>query len=215
MNSQSKLDSITQAKELLLIGPCPFKADHLYQDALTREVPIIAVDKGLEHCPLAPVIYAIGDGDSSKLPMDHKLPCEKNQSDLNAALNLISKNTKHISLHGFLGLRRDHEWINLGEIYHFIKNSKCIAKIDQNCLIIPKGRTRLEIQGTFSLMSLYQTQLKIVGQCKYQLKDFTELSPLSSHGLSNEGSGMVEIESKEALILYFQEEVLKFPQCDL
>lgn len=211
-NSKVK-DLILKANELIFIGPCPYEENPELMELLSKKIPIIAVDKGLENCPTHSLIYSVGDGDSSSHQMDYKLPKEKNQSDLRAALGLLTNNITRASFYGFLGLRRDHEWINMGEIYSFVNKMNFVARIDRSCFVIPKGRSKLLAQGTFSVMSLYDNEVKLRGHCKYQLETTTKISPLSSHGLSNVGSGMIHLESSAPLIVYFEDEALKWPEC--
>ncbi|RLA62383.1 MAG: hypothetical protein DRQ88_05535 [Epsilonproteobacteria bacterium] len=147
--------------------------------------------------------FSVGDGDSSPLELDLTLNPEKNFSDLSFALSLLPKNLKKLNLLGFLGGRRDHELINLGEVHHSLLNNTLEAIVSLDGKILAKnGNLGVNIDGTFSLIVFNETEIKLRGELKYPLLEFTTIRPLSSHGLSNIGSGLINIESKGPYFIF-------------
>lgn len=146
--------------------------------------------------------YSLGDNDSFSGKLDLVLPKEKDFSDLSYALSLIPSKTKSLSLKGFLGGRKDHELINLGEVYRFL----CLREdtqliLDQSILSYSKGEWDLEIEGEFSLLSYDQQIISMVGSCQYPLEN-TRIEPHSSHGLSNNGSGKITLSNERPVFIF-------------
>lgn len=105
---------------------------------------------------------------------------------------------------GFLGGRRDHELINLGEIHKFLctrtKPTEC--DLDWAVCGFSPGKWPLQIKGIFSVLAFEATKITLTGDCAYQLREPTALSLLSSHGLSNEGFGIIELRNDEPVFVY-------------
>jgi thiamine pyrophosphokinase len=197
------LDSIT------LIGP-------LLDDSYPYEAKgaLIFVDGGANFLTLFSDLkneipsLSLGDGDSSKVELDIKLNPKKDFSDLGFALSLIPQNIKNVFLLGFLGGRRDHEIANLGEIHQFLKKRKDQTKVffEDKIIAISKNSYTKNITGTFSLMVLENTPLKIEGACQYPTKAFIDFLPLSSLGLSNIGSGNVIFEASNPFFIFLADQ---------
>lgn len=167
--------------------------------------PTIYVDGGMKWAP-TPSIGAfpqisVGDGDScGEMTLDIVLPAEKDFSDLSFALRDLPQSITHVTLRGFLGARRDHELCNLGEVHAFLaaRSHHTVVEIEgehERLVGFCKGRISREIHGVFSVLVLQTAAVRIAGACKYPLNRDRPLEVLSSVGLSNEGSGLVEIES--------------------
>jgi thiamine pyrophosphokinase len=187
-------------REILIIGPCPFEKDRTFQ-SLLKSLPILAIDKGADQLNQTDSLIKLGDGDSSKLEMDIKLNPIKNQSDLAVGLDFLGQNTKKVHLYGFLGLRKDHELINIGEIYKYVLKTGSTALVEDKISILPKGKNQLSINSTFSLLTLIDNEITLNGDCKYKLELPTRIEVLSSHGLSNEGFGKIDLNSTNPIIL--------------
>lgn len=201
--------NLAQIRVWTIIGPMGPKIS----PALSQ-FPILAVDGGAEFCDRMDVW--IGDGDSNRSLLD----CEnvyrygpiKDQSDLGLALGMF-QGQKPLELHlwGFLGGRRDHEWINLGEVYHFLETKhEAVAHFynSQGKLevsVYSAGRQALSHQGTFSLATIKENQIQILGAVQYALTEKTTLLPLSSLGLSNSAHGIFEIIHEAPLMIIYPE----------
>ncbi len=147
-----------------------------------------------------PVVF-VGDGDSGpEVALDEVLPADKDFSDLAFALRALPQSVIRVEMLGFLGGRRDHELCNFGEVHAFLSGRShftVVEMIGEDSLVIGfcKGRVEREIHGDFSVFVLQPTAPRIWGACQYPLNRERTLEPLSSAGLSNLGSGRVEIES--------------------
>ena len=199
-----------QTKELLLLGPCPIETKTTLQRKIDS-MPIVAVDGGVNHLD-GQECFSIGDGDSSNAIMTLSYPSLKDESDLNLALKYLEKYTLNIHAYGFLGLRRDHEWINLGEFTAHVERTNSLILLEERTLILPKGIYEIEIHGIFSLLSLYENQISLSGECAFGKNETFELRPLSSRGLSNSGSGIIKVKATRAFIIYTVEQDLTFPK---
>jgi thiamine pyrophosphokinase len=185
---QEFLKGVGPINELTLVGPFA---------AARKEwpTPCVFVDGGNRHQSEHPLHYSVGDGDSAWAPVDHLLPEEKDLSDLAFVLSHVPDQVKRLSLVGFLGGRRDHEFINLGEIHRYLKTRKqpTECNVDYSVCAYSAGHWRLDLKGIFSLLALEPTDVRMLGNCRYQIPVTQPLTPLSSHGLSNEGWGLVEL----------------------
>lgn len=201
--------AFVDCKEWTLVGPM---GPALPEELLTY--PILGVDGGARFCERMDVW--VGDGDSHKLNLNcenvYQFSPYKSQSDLALALVLL-KDSPILTLHcwGLLGGRRDHELINLGEMLTFLENKpRSIAYFYDHNKNIPvkllgAGTWKLNHHGPFSMASLKSVSVKIGGHCSYQLENLTELSPLSSFGLSNHAQGEFEITCLGPLMVLFPE----------
>ncbi|MDF3024851.1 MAG: hypothetical protein K0R10_2212 [Alphaproteobacteria bacterium] len=192
---------------LVLVGPV-MAAPLLLQDVARLgigTVPQIAVDGGIEFA-LKPVLWA-GDGDSSPpaapetrtgTPVVFK--DSQDETDLRFCLNGVRGwQWRQLHLFGFLGGRRDHELANLGEIHAEMKVRAAFVsaifyddKLEAAVRFFNVGAHRVNISGTFSLLSLEAAVADIGGDCTYAAKG-AALPVLSGRGVSNSGRGMVDI----------------------
>ncbi|NDG84278.1 MAG: hypothetical protein EBX52_04470 [Proteobacteria bacterium] len=169
---------------------------------------VIAVDGGADHA--ARVDLWVGDADSiaGSLPESKRihLKPEKDQSDLAHALAEVPSGIEILHFWGFLGGRRDHEWLTLGEVARFLNQYKSARAhvYDSKGIVTLQILTRGEFEhhGVFSVATLEPNQLTITGACQYVLKNRTPLAPLSSHGLSNSASGRVLIDADRPVLVF-------------
>lgn len=184
----------------------------LYDAPHDARVPTIYVDGGARfrgNADGVPTI-SVGDGDSSPVPVDKRLPEEKDFSDLAFALRALPISVRELNLLGFLGGRRDHELLNFGEVHHFLKaRAVAHARADFDggagarpgrVTAIAGGRVKMELRGLFSVVAFEQARVKIAGACKFPFEG--QLAPVSSLGLSNEGSGHVEFETDNPIFIF-------------
>lgn len=149
--------------------------------------PVIFVDGG-KNAQCDNLGYSIGDNDSYHARLDYTLPTEKDYSDLSYVLSHCHK-FKNLYLYGFLGGRKDHELINLGELHHLLVNGfNTRAIIDESVLAFSAGEWKIELNQAFSLICFIPTTVQLEGCIKYPLHNQT-LKPFCSHGLSNIASG--------------------------
>ena len=172
----------------------------LSEAPLDLSEPVIYVDGGSKH-KKGSLGITVGDGDSSSHAIDIKLNNKKDFSDLSYVLNHILDEVTEVNMHGFLGGRRDHELINYAEAHQFLKQRKIKAKVnfEEKVLAFSKGSWVAEINGVFSVFMFEQGQVSISGECDYKTQNLTALS---SHGLSNVGSGEVLIESDVPIFIF-------------
>jgi thiamine pyrophosphokinase len=202
-NFRSQLEN---AEKVTLIGP-------LFEGKITLPLdhPHIFVDKGgmflpdgVKQQPDRPTFIRVGDGDSFQGELDVKLNPVKDLSDLSYALGMIPSTCKHLQLRGFLGGRKDHEIINLGEVYNYLSENQS-ADFDFQIFALGKGQYHFSYFGTFSLLSFIPNQVTLEGNISYPLKGDAVVPPLSSLGLSNEARGDFLIHAQENLLAFFNE----------
>lgn len=178
------------------------------------EYPIIGIDGGAHH--LENLDIWVGDSDSyqGEVQTEHvfRHAIEKDYSDLALGLSLF-KEPRHYKFHfwGFLGGRRDHELFNLGEALAFLEansESQIIFYGEDGKIyfhLVGTGHWKFEHIGLFSLGTLKKTTVKLLGECHYPIKKATQLNPLSSFGLSNQGKGKIILENEGPVFLYYPE----------
>ncbi len=196
----------------IIVGPTSFKWKVLTPYLKRPDVKLIFIDGGLVHREKfllkAPLLtkksQSIGDGDSSHQRMSI-LKTDQNLSDLSYCLNFLSKqkNVATFMFVGFLGGRIDHQFFNLGEISRFVKKNIGQVLLEDRIEFLPKGKMTVEIQGLFSLGSFEDARIKIDGACLYKSRKWLSLPVLSSRGLSNVGSGKIDIESTSPLAIFY------------
>ena len=98
---------------LTIVGP-------LYIGEADFKEPVLFIDGG-SRFRNSPEGLSLGDNDSSIGELDILLSPDKDFSDLSYALRNIPSHYKEIHLQGFLGGRKDHEIINMGEVQNFLK----------------------------------------------------------------------------------------------
>jgi len=113
INSLSQYLKTFKLESITLIGPL-FKAE---DKDLVLPGPVIYIDT--DPVDLIGKGFLVGDGDTSKEKMDLLLDRKKNYSDLSFVLSHIETQFKVIRALGFLGGRKDHEFINFGEFFNF------------------------------------------------------------------------------------------------
>jgi thiamine pyrophosphokinase len=197
---------------IIIVGPTSFRWKVLTPFLKRACVKIFFVDGGLIHHKkfqlkvpaLTKSAQSIGDGDSSNKRMT-LFKSDQNLSDLSYCLEIIGKEA-HVETFlfvGFLGGRIDHQFFNLGEISRFAKTTKAQILLEDKIEFFSKGIINLEIQGVFSLGSFEDNMIKIKGACLYKSRNWLKLPTLSSRGLSNVGSGKIEIVSKSPLAVFY------------
>lgn len=185
-----------------------FKSDNLYligpfaQNAKYQE-PVLFIDAGVKYRKKAMGI-SIGDGDSSSpQQMDILLPERKNESDLEAAFRLLPQFYKHYFMQGFLGGRRDQEWLSIFSGFEYFQQhqiSAC-AHFDSEVLLLSNAKHCMEHQGVFSILCLgKQDHLRVHGEVEYAI--YNNLKSFSSHGLSNIAYGKVNIEVQGQILIF-------------
>jgi thiamine pyrophosphokinase len=196
------LSQAAQSDSITLVGP-------LHNRPHVAEQMTIYIDGGVRFRSASafPAI-SVGDGDSAPTALDEVLPKEKSYSDLAFVLRSLPQSITRVDMHGFLGGRRDHELANYGEVQHFLGERAHFTRVAmwgkacEEVIAFCKGRIMLNHNGVFSVFVLETTSVKISGACKYPLNREPALALLSSHGLSNEGSGPVEIEAGRPVFVF-------------
>ncbi len=199
-----------------LIGPLKMDISEVNADLFT-----IFIDGGLDYKTNFQNSISVGDSDSTSLEHDIQLVCEKDESDFFHSLQLIPSNSKEIFCYGLFGGRLDHQLFILGEVQRFLikKNYNFSFFHDNNLQImaLPKGKHKFSVDGIFSLFTFSDQKLLLTGKCKYQITKNEEsddgdaqiIQKYSSHGLSNEGNGEVELECDEPIFVFFNPGVIK------
>ena len=162
--------------------------------------PIIYVDGGANF-KIADRGISLGDNDSYTGKLDHILPTEKEFSDLSFALKHCQK-FNQVKLYGFLGGRRDHELMNMGEVHHFLaplRNKKVL--FDHEIISLSKGKFSIKHDGLFSIFVFESVELTLSGDVKFTVKN-NQLKPFSSQGLSNESTGDIHIETSGPCFIF-------------
>lgn len=149
---------------------------------------------------------SIGDGDSiasdPSRKLDLQFPPEKDASDLSLGLRLLNQQNLKIWLWGFLGGDKAHELANLGAVAHWLEGrTDSAALLDHHILIVSAGSWQLKLPHAFSILSLVPNEITVKGDCQYKLQEPTPLAALSSFGLSNLGSGVVQFSARRPLLI--------------
>jgi thiamine pyrophosphokinase len=217
-------EGLTSCTELAIVGPLSTVAPKL-----SNKIPFIYLDGGLRHKELIAATqlesysFAIGDNDSFEGDIDlfdKLLPAEKDYSDFGAALRVLKdrhtcpQNIEVIHLYGLLGERLDHQLAIFGEIIDFLKqtrhNQTFKAKLYPNSssketnevVTLFKGLIEENFEGIFSVMAIAESsEITLHGDLKYPIENH-KMAPFSSHGLSNQAHGEIQISStKPALFI--------------
>jgi hypothetical protein len=190
----------SQNTPIYLIGPMLKEAPRHLNNSDT----VIYVDGGARYN--LGFGFSAGDGDSFQEPnkLDFLFPKDKDLSDLGLILAALKNSSQIFELLGFSGGRLDHELFNMGEIHRFLSASvkPTKVKLDQNLLFFSRGQWQLNIDGTFSVGTLTENLVSLTGHCKFQINPSAKLLPLESFGLSNVGSGLVQLTSTEPIFIY-------------
>ena len=59
-----------------------------------------------------------------------------------------------------------------------------------------------EFNGTFSLFAFEKVNIQMSGACQYPIDQKTEFQELSSHGLSNKASGLVNVRCDRPFFIF-------------
>lgn len=167
-------------------------------------VPAIFVDSASRFQGDDPLHVSVGDGDSSLNELDVMLPPEKDFSDLAYVLSQIPAHIRRLSMVGFLGGRRDHELLNLGEIHRFLQKRSAPVECDLDWAVcaFSEGQWPLLLKGLFSLIVFAPTEVQLTGACRYPIAQPKTLEIVSSFGLSNEGFGEVELRCRGPVFVF-------------
>jgi len=202
MSWRDFLSQLGGGTAVTLVGP-------LHDAAVEPLEPTVYVDGGArfrKDSKNVPAI-SIGDGDSGSAALDVKLPAEKDYSDLAFVLRELPRSVVELRLVGFLGERLDHELANLGELHRFLSTREGTVEMVKGKHVKVIGFSKKfdgEVFGTFSLMVLESTEIKIAGAAKYLLAKPTRLDPASSFALSNSGNGRIQVECLKPCFLFLQ-----------
>ena len=188
------------ASDLQIIGPF-FDESTMAVDVLKE--PVVYVDAGVRF-QIAVRGFSVGDGDSSRVPLDEKLETKKNFSDLAFVLQNIPSHFSEIHVLGFLGHRKDHEIMNLAEVHEFLKKASTWVQVylDKKIKVLSAGTWNFVIHGNFSLFAFEEISLQLSGACDFPIFPPQSFSARSSHGLSNQGRGEIKIICNNPLFLY-------------
>ncbi len=178
---------------------------HIHEDDYDE---VICADGGIRAAnalKLHPTQY-IGDYDSAQqpdVPGLIKLPCKKNMTDSEAAIDLaIEHNCNYITILGGLGGRFDHTMGNIGMLASFTGKIRHIEILDgwNRVFIADPGTVRVKRNG-FKYISIIAYGSSVTGitlrQVKYLLDDYT-LSNETTRGVSNE----IANDEEEAVITH-------------
>lgn len=198
MNLEEFFGQILTHTKLRLVGP-------LLGGPASVDLPVIYIDGGLKYKPATPHLsFSLGDGDSSPRKPDLLFNPEKDASDLELALQRIPSSITSLQLDGFLGGRKDHEWINQGVLHRYLRErTQSQATFDQHLTALSAGDWSIPYTGTFSLLCFEDTQLSLTGDVKYKYELTSKFPALSSLGLSNECRGMFHLKNDSPVLLYF------------
>ncbi len=195
--------------EVILYGPLipPLSKEQL-QSRLPSPALRVAVDGG-SHAPVEFDLWC-GDGDSGQPPrgVPYVQKETQDETDLCFALRHLKPNSwTHLHLVGFLGGRKDHELSVLGELHAALrKETQKTAmlynqRLEIDLRVLSPGSYSLKLNGTFSVLSLEETRVSLLGDCEYQTDEVT-LLPLSGRGISNFATGRVQITCSRPIFVF-------------
>lgn len=196
-NFEAYLHQYIKDGRITLIGP-------FYDGPVPTNEPVIFVDGGTKYRKDR-LGFALGDGDSFAGGLDLQLEARKDFSDLSFALNHLPSEYRCIELNGFLGGRRDHEWLNLGEAHRFLKTRTQPTEIyfDSQVRAFSMGDWEFSFHGLFTVLCFEDTLVHLTGECEYTIDPSEILKALSSHGLSNQGSGKIQLATNGPVFVLF------------
>lgn len=148
--------------------------------------------------------FSVGDGDSYPKSLDETLPQQKDFSDLAYVLNHADAFAE-IEAWGFWGGRKDHELANLGEFHRFLKRQKkAEVQLPPHARGFSAGEWNVNITELYSLLTLESNDIEMTGNTQYPVMPAQTFLPLSSFGISNQGSGEVIIRASRPFFLFYQ-----------
>lgn len=210
-------------KRFVVLGASPqIPSDELLSAAIKPDSLVIFADGGAsleKSCPPGTPFAFVGDCDSASVLPDNcmrvMLPREKNQSDLEAAVDLAIENgADEVLLLGCTGGRLDHFVAAVGVLEKAAAKCQRAFLIDENNLMFyqDSGNIRYPDLG-YDYFSVIPLDEKLIGVSlsglKYTLDDDT-LRRNASIGVSNEflqESAYVSIRRGAALIIYSSENI--------
>lgn len=204
MDKEKFIQVIKEYTVISMIGPI----HHRIQAEKIANSPLVFVDGGVDFkaklktkCEQFPHI-SLGDGDSKQSldQLDLQYPADKDQTDLQLGLDLVQSQHK-VHAWGFSGARIDHHLANLGAFYQHSQKFGASIILDDEILFLPPGKSQLEYQGTFSLLTLTSTEVSLTGNVKYPLQEPSLITPLSGLGVSNRAMGKVVLECSNPVML--------------
>lgn len=203
MQKENFIHSLNDFDWVNLIGPIHTKIE----SKSIKPAPTLFVDGGLDYKSELSFSFdqfpslSIGDGDSSRSDeLDVKYPTEKDQTDLQLALDILPNNLT-INAWGFSGNRIDHYLANIGEFQRKSLHSNSVITLDNEMIFFPSGEFTLDYQGNFTLITVIPSELSLKGDVLYSLDESLELKPLSGRGISNSSHGKFNIKSSHGIIL--------------
>ncbi len=186
---------IGESDRVCIVGPL-FDGDRTIRD------PAVFVDGGSRFREAGRGL-SVGDGDSFSGELDHRLPVVKDYSDLAFVLASLPGRVKRLDLFGFLGGRRDHELINLGETHRYLQQRRQNSVwFDSAVIGLSAGIWRESVRGLFSLFAFEPTEITLTGACEYPIAKPRTLSAGCSLGLSNVGTGEVDLTVDGTVFLF-------------
>lgn len=209
MNLAEFKATLKKSKLLLVIGPI---SPQIPKKLLT--FPQLFVDGGTKLKKKNSHHFSLGDGDSlgkvAKNQLDHVLPTKKDYSDFKFALSIIPPSLKEVYLTGFLGKRKDHELVNLGEVHQFLKKKKStkvhfLVKNQIKMTAFSNGKYNFSRTGNFSVVTLEPCSITLNGKCEYKILKKRLLPALSSLGLSNIGFGKIKLKTSRPVFVIFED----------
>ncbi|MBF0297240.1 MAG: hypothetical protein HQK51_00860 [Oligoflexia bacterium] len=227
VNINTKINSFIQLiekqKSVIIVGPTKsfhnFNFNKNYITIPPNDIPHIFVDGGMHFNKpqllkpfniSANAIISVGDNDSYKGNKKIDIPLNpiKDFSDLSMAFKILKQTNnnklKKILLRGFLGNRKDHEIINLGETHHFLKSkSNLQVQFDSEILGVAEGKYNFKIsKSIFSIIAFEKTELKFSGDILYKIERLKKIKPLSSYTLSNKVNGTLKIMCSKPVFIF-------------
>ncbi len=205
MTWPSFLAQLDSHHQVTLVGP-------MRQPEASITDPTIYVDGGIKFKPPGDKQFSIhvGDQDSSAIAPDHLLSANKDFSDLAFVLAHLPASIVKLSMHGFLGGRRDHEILNFGETHSFLSGRPRPTRAAFwnegriQVLGFSAGMWTFDHTGLFSLVVFEDTPLNLKGHCEYDFGPKRNLKALSSLGLSNRANGELHLETEKPAFLFFE-----------
>ena len=186
--------------KVLLVGPMAIQPPPEFG-------PTLFVDGGTKwQEPSSNPQLSLGDGDSGSRNLDLMFSAKKDASDLSLALDLLPYQSLKIWLWGFLGGEKAHELANFGKVAHWLDGRPSSAALfDYQLFIVAAGSWRFTLHGEFSLISFVSNRVTITGACEFPLTTETPVAPLSSFGISNKASGVIQLTCRHPLMVIGRE----------
>ena len=199
-------DSLTNSSALNLLGPLKL-LDSTVFSPIDLKRPSIFIDGGSRlkdnfHFENA-LNFSLGDGDSSNhsSQLDIQLPSHKDLTDFEYALINLPGQVDELQLFGFIGERLDHQLSLLAALDRWLSEGAKYCSLEGLILAHSAGKHRININGSFSILSFENCNMSLKGKCRYQL-ELQEIPKLSGHTVSNEGLGEIEIHCDRSFFIF-------------